>query len=108
MCESVNYVKLCIFFIFYTYDIQPNPHIPKPMTTTHKPKLDPNIYYERPKLYYRPMRPYEKAYTFWYIEMFKPPHERDQTIIDAKYAFAGRTNHNHQTKTPSTNFFPPS
>ena len=78
----------------------------------NKPKLDPHIYYEQPKLYYRPMRPYEKAYTFWYIEMFKPPHERDQTILDAKYAFAGRTPKNSpcstKIQTPSTNFFPPS
>ena len=51
-------------------------------------KLEPNVYYLRPTLYHRPLRPYEKAYMYWYIEMLKPPYERDQTILDAKYAFA--------------------
>ena len=49
---------------------------------------DPTIYYVKPYIYHRPLRPFEKAYMFWYIEMLKPPEQRDSNILDAKYAFA--------------------
>ena len=42
----------------------------------------------QPDLYHRPLRPFEKAYMFWYIEMLKPPHQRNQKILEEKYAFA--------------------
>ena len=41
--------------------------------------------------YFRPLRPYEKAYMFWYIEMLKPPDQRNPDILNAKYAFARGT-----------------
>lgn len=56
-----------------------------------KPSLNKNIEYNHFRLcplHIRPLRPYEKAYMFWYIEMLKPPEQRDSNILDAKYAFA--------------------
>ena len=35
----------------------------------------------------RPLRPFEKAYMFWYIEMLKPPDQRNQDVINEKYKF---------------------
>jgi len=49
-----------------------------------------NIYYKKPYIYYRPLRPYEKAYTYWYIEMLKPKNERNLQVINKKYEFARR------------------
>ena len=49
---------------------------------------DPTIYYIKPYIYHRPLRPFEKAYMFWYIEMLKPPGKRDKRILEEKYAFA--------------------
>lgn len=48
-------------------------------------------YYIKPYLYHRPLRPFEKAYMFWYIEMLKPPRQRDKRILEEKYAFARKT-----------------
>ena len=39
------------------------------------------------QFYHRPLRPYEKAYIFWYIEMLKPVSERNPKILQEKYAF---------------------
>lgn len=50
------------------------------------------------KRFVRPMRPFEKAYIFWYIESLKPAHEQNQAIIQEKYAFGKR-----QRKTQNMN-----
>ena len=51
-------------------------------------KSDSESYVFQPGLYHRPLRPFEKAYMFWYIEMLKPPHQRNQKVLEEKYAFA--------------------
>lgn len=38
-------------------------------------------------MHHRPLRPFEKAYMFWYIEMLKPPDQRNQDVINEKYKF---------------------
>ena len=45
--------------------------------------------YRLPKLYGRPLRPYEKAYMFWFIESLKPPHKRNKQVMDQKYIVCG-------------------
>ena len=43
------------------------------------------------KSYSQSLSPFEKAYIFWYIEMLKPPDQRNQEVLNAKYAFARGT-----------------
>ena len=38
-------------------------------------------------MHHRPLRPFEKAYMFWYLEMLKPPDQRNQDVINEKYKF---------------------
>lgn len=41
----------------------------------------------RTVMHHRPLRPYEKAYMFWYLEMLKPPEQRNQDVLNEKYKF---------------------
>lgn len=47
--------------------------------------------YQQKKSYSQSLSPFEKAYIFWYIEMLKPPDQRNQEVLNAKYAFARGT-----------------
>ena len=36
------------------------------------------------QMYHRPLRPFEKAYTFWYIESLKPVSLQDPNVLQEK------------------------
>ena len=46
------------------------------------------------RMYHIPLRPYEKAYIFWYIESLKPFSKQDPKVIQEKYAFGKKNKTN--------------